>query len=60
MKWLKVPRSTNRKPTINEEIHERVSQRVVEFFYRSSFDLAVEIDALQQRSRDAYLTVLDQ
>lgn len=23
--WLKVPRSTNRKPTINEEIHERVS-----------------------------------
>lgn len=26
VKWLKVPRSTNRKPTINEEIHERVSQ----------------------------------
>lgn len=23
--WLKVPRSTSRKPTINEEIHERVS-----------------------------------
>ncbi|KAF5897742.1 sodium/hydrogen exchanger 5, partial [Clarias magur] len=23
VKWLKVPRSTNRKPTINEEIHER-------------------------------------
>lgn len=25
VKWLKVPRSTSRKPTINEEIHERVS-----------------------------------
>lgn len=24
VKWLKVPRSTSRKPTINEEIHERV------------------------------------
>lgn len=25
VKWLKVPRATNRKPTINEEIHERVT-----------------------------------
>lgn len=29
VKWLKVPRSTSRKPTINEEIHERVSARLV-------------------------------
>uniref|UniRef100_A0A8D3CD65 Sodium/hydrogen exchanger n=1 Tax=Scophthalmus maximus TaxID=52904 RepID=A0A8D3CD65_SCOMX len=27
--WLKVPRSTNRKPTINEEIHERAFDHIL-------------------------------
>ncbi|MEQ2185599.1 hypothetical protein GOODEAATRI_019859 [Goodea atripinnis] len=31
VKWLKVPRSTNRKPTINEEIHERVTPLLLLF-----------------------------
>uniref|UniRef100_A0A8C1R2J9 Sodium/hydrogen exchanger n=1 Tax=Cyprinus carpio TaxID=7962 RepID=A0A8C1R2J9_CYPCA len=29
VKWLKVPRSTNRKPTINEEIHERAFDHIL-------------------------------
>uniref|UniRef100_A0A3Q2W7H6 Sodium/hydrogen exchanger n=1 Tax=Haplochromis burtoni TaxID=8153 RepID=A0A3Q2W7H6_HAPBU len=29
VKWLKVPRATNRKPTINEEIHERAFDHIL-------------------------------
>ncbi|XP_074522808.1 sodium/hydrogen exchanger 5 [Halichoeres trimaculatus] len=29
VKWLKVPRSTSRKPTINEEIHERAFDHIL-------------------------------
>ncbi|XP_016310424.1 sodium/hydrogen exchanger 5-like [Sinocyclocheilus anshuiensis] len=29
VKWLKVPRSTNRKPTINEEIHEHAFDHIL-------------------------------
>uniref|UniRef100_A0A8C9V2K1 Sodium/hydrogen exchanger n=1 Tax=Scleropages formosus TaxID=113540 RepID=A0A8C9V2K1_SCLFO len=29
VKWLKVPRSTNRKPTLNEEIHERAFDHIL-------------------------------
>ncbi|XP_061878806.1 sodium/hydrogen exchanger 5 [Entelurus aequoreus] len=29
VEWLKVPRSTNRKPTINEEIHERAFDHIL-------------------------------
>nr|XP_023646145.1 sodium/hydrogen exchanger 5 [Paramormyrops kingsleyae] len=29
VKWLKVPRSTNSKPTINEEIHERAFDHIL-------------------------------
>uniref|UniRef100_A0A8L0DT88 Sodium/hydrogen exchanger n=1 Tax=Oncorhynchus mykiss TaxID=8022 RepID=A0A8L0DT88_ONCMY len=63
--WLKVPRATNRKPTINEEIHERViplkSTSIYKLLLRKSVYRKSELWEVYQKIniRDA-ISVIDQ